>query len=144
MKIGIASDHRGYILKQKIIKYLEKKYQVKDYGTNNTERTDYPIYAFALSSGILKKEVDFGIAICGTGIGISIACNKIKGIYCAKIDNIKEAKLSKEHNNANIIAFKGTTKYNKAKKMIDSYIEAQFLNEEPHLKRIALIKEKEK
>lgn len=144
MKIGIASDHRGYILKQKLIKYLEKKYQVKDYGTNNTERTDYPIYAFTLSNGVLKKEVDFGIAICGTGIGISIACNKIRGIYCAKIDNIKEAKLSKEHNNANIIAFKGTTRFKKAKKMIDSYIEAKFLNQEPHLKRIALIKEKEK
>lgn len=144
MKIGIASDHRGYILKQKLIKYLEKKYQVKDYGTNNTERTDYPIYAFALSNGVLKKEVDFGIAICGTGIGISIACNKIRGIYCAKIDNIKEAKLSKEHNNANIIAFKGTTRFKKAKKMIDSYIEAKFLNQEPHLKRISLIKEKEK
>ena len=76
MKIGIASDHRGYNLKEQIKNV--SNYEIIDYGTNSTESCDYPDYAYKLSQGVLNNEVDFGIAICGSGIGISIACNKVK------------------------------------------------------------------
>lgn len=78
MKIGIVSDHRGYELKNKIIENLKNEYEIIDYGPNNIESVDYPDYAFILGSKVVEKEVNFGVAICGSGIGISIACNKVK------------------------------------------------------------------
>ena len=90
MKVGIASDHRGYALKQKLLEELKKTYEMIDYGTNNEESTDYPIYAFRLGEQI-GKEIDKGILICGTGIGISIAANKVKGVRCAKVSTKEEA-----------------------------------------------------
>ena len=104
MKIGIASDHRGYKIKEMLKDYLDNVYEVVDYGTDSDESTDFPIYAKKLGKGIQKKEVDLGIAICGTGIGMSICLNKMKGIYCAKVSNESEAILCKSHNNANVIA----------------------------------------
>ena len=86
MKIGIVSDHRGYELKQDIINEL-KEYEIIDYGTYSNESVDYPDYAFKLGQKINEKEVEKGIAICGSGIGISIACNKVKNIRCAKVSN---------------------------------------------------------
>ena len=86
MKIGIASDHRGYNLKEQIKKELSD-YTIIDYGTYSEEKVDYPDYAFILGKNVAEKEVDFGVAICGSGIGISIACNKVKGIRCAKVSN---------------------------------------------------------
>ena len=92
MKIGIANDHRGYNLKNELVKYLKSRgYEVIDYGSDTVYSVDYPDFAFKLCNGVVNKEVDFGIAICGSGIGISIACNKVKGIRCAKLSNVKEA-----------------------------------------------------
>ena len=104
MKIGIASDHRGYRAKEMLIKYLNDKYKVIDYGTDSEESTDFPIYAKRLGTGIQNNEIDFGIAICGTGIGMSICLNKMKGVYCAKVTSESEAILCRSHNNANVIA----------------------------------------
>ena len=87
MKLGFASDHRGYKLKNELTEYFKNKYEIVDVGTYSTDSCDYPDYAKKLGELVLDKKVDFGVAICGTGIGISIACNKIKGIYCAKVDN---------------------------------------------------------
>ena len=144
MKIGISSDHRGYKLKSKLIKYLKSKgCNVIDYGTNSEEAVDYPDYAYKLCKGLIDKEVELGIAICGTGIGISIACNKLKGIRCAKVDNSKDAKMSKLHNNANIVAFSANKFLFEAKDIVDEFIETKFSNEERHILRINKITELE-
>ena len=133
MKIGIASDHRGYDLKQKIIKDM-KNIEFVDFGTDSDKSVDYPDYAFKLCTGIINKKVDLGIAICGSGIGISIACNKVKGIRCAKIDNMQEAQSAKEHNNANILAFSATSHTApQIKEMIEKFINSTF-NLEPRYK----------
>ena len=137
MNIGIASDHGGYKLKDKLIKYLKQKgCNVIDYGTDSTNSCDYPDYAYKLCKGILNNEAELGIAICKTGIGISIACNKIKGIRCAKVSNSKEAKMSKLHNNANVIALSGEMLTFEAKDIIDEFITNKFSNEERHINRI--------
>ena len=99
MKIGLASDHRGYKLKQQLINELKNRnYEVIDYGTNSEESTDYPDYAFKLGESIVNKNADFGVAICGSGIGISIACNKVKGIRCAKVDSIGDVIATRNDN----------------------------------------------
>ncbi len=137
MKIGIASDHRGYKLKEKLKKYLTKKhYEVIDYGTNSTESVDYPDYGIRLSNAVIDEEVTLGIAICGTGIGISIACNKVKGIRCAKVDNVEEAKHCKIDNNANIIALNGSMPNYKVLDIIDAYLNTDYSNEERHQRRL--------
>lgn len=108
MKIGIGSDHGGYELKEYIKEYLyEEGIDYVDFGTNSLDSVDYPDYGEKLSRAVVSGEVDRGIAICGTGIGISIACNKVKGIRCALCENIYSARMSVEHNNANILALGG-------------------------------------
>ena len=95
MKIGITNDHRGVTSKEYLVAYLTQMgYDVVNYGTNTTDAVDFPDYAYKLGKGVLNKEVDLGIAICGTGIGMSIALNKMKGIYCAKVSSVSEAILS--------------------------------------------------
>lgn len=133
MKIGIANDHRAYDTKEKLKKLLED-YDVFDYGCFSNEMVDYPKYAFKLAEAVKNKEVDLGIVMCGTGIGVSIACNKVKTIRCAKIDNFEEAKSAKEHNNANILAF-GAQSHDaiEIKKMIEIFINSTF-NTEPRYK----------
>lgn len=143
MKIALASDHRGYKLKQELIEYLKTKYEIIDLGTNSEESTDFPKYGILLGESIKKKEADLGIAICGTGIGISIAANKVKGIMCAKINNEEEAKLAKEHNNANIIALSGKIPLEKAKKMIETFINSTPNQETKYQRRINQILEYE-
>lgn len=143
MKIALASDHRGYKLKQELIEYLKTKYEIIDLGTNSEESTDFPKYGILLGELIQKKEADLGIAICGTGIGISIAANKVKGIMCAKINNEEEAKLAKEHNNANIIALSGKIPLEKAKKMIKIFINSTPNQETKYQRRINQILEYE-
>ena len=126
MKIGIASDHWGYEKKEKLKEYLSRKgIFVNDYGTNSKEITDYPHYAFAVGEAVVKKEVDYGIVICSTGIGISIAANKVKGIRCAKVNTALEAKLAKNHNNANMLAFGSKTLTFLMKDMIDIFLKTE-------------------
>lgn len=137
MKIGIASDHRGIMLKKKMIAYLEKKgYEVINYGTDTTESVDYPDYAFALCDGILNHDIERGIVICYTGIGMSIACNKVDGIRCAKVENEKETKLTRLHNDVNIIALRSTMPLYRAKDITDTFLTTPFSNEERHMRRI--------
>ena len=145
MKIGICSDHRGIYIKKKIFEYLEHEgYEVIDYGTNSSESVDFPEYAFKLGNSLVKKKIDKGIAICGTGIGMSIALNKMQGVYCAKISSINEAILSRQHNNANAIAFSADLDSDVAMEMVDKFIETEFSNEERRVRRNKMIKDMEK
>ena len=138
MTIGIASDHKGFLLKRDLVKYLsENGYNVVDYGTDNEASTDYPIYAFKTGEEVVSSKISLGILICGTGIGMSIACNKVKGIRCAKVDTIEEAYLARQHNNANVIAIAYNT-FN-AKGIIEAFLTTAFSNEERHIKRNAMI-----
>ena len=105
MKIAIGSDHVGYELKGKVIAHLkEKGIEVKDFGTNSTERTDYPIYGEAVANAVASKEFDKGILICGTGVGISLAANKVNGIRAVVCSEPYSALLSRQHNDTNILA----------------------------------------
>lgn len=140
MNIGIANDHRGFITKQKLTKFLEKKgYNVIDYGADSTDSVDYPDYALKLCNGIKKEEIHLGIVICGTGIGMSIACNKIKGIRCAKVSDHIEAKLSRQHNDANVVALSAETSMFEIKDIVESFITTNFSNDERHQNRIEKI-----
>lgn len=108
MKIGIGSDHGGFELKEYIKEYLDKEgIQYIDYGTNSPESVDYPDYGKKVAEAVVSKEVERAIVICGTGIGISIACNKVKGIRCALCGDTYSARMSREHNDANILALGG-------------------------------------
>lgn len=128
MKIAIASDHGGFELKGELKAYLEGENNiVTDLGTYDEESCDYPDYAEKCAASVLNGGADFGIVVCGTGIGISIAANKIKGIRCALCYSPETAALAKEHNNANMIALGGrTVSFTEAEKIVDAYIGAEF------------------
>jgi len=142
MKILISSDHAGYKKKKQIIKFLNN-YEVIDLGTNSENPVDYPDYAFELSKKIASKEADLGILICSTGIGMSIASNKVKKIRCAKIDNCKEAVCAKEHNNANVIALSSKKSMFRIKRIINSFLSSNSSLEERHIRRIKKIEDYE-
>ncbi len=143
MKIGIANDHRAYEVKEQLKKLLED-YDIIDYGCYSNKRTDYPKYAITLGNAIINNEVDLGIAMCGTGIGVSIACNKVKGIRCAKIDNKDEAKSAKEHNNANVLAFSAQVHTaEEIKEMIDIFINSTFSSDPSYKIRIEQVEKYE-
>ena len=142
MRIGIANDHRGVDAKEIISKYLiEKGYGVVNYGTDTKDAVDFPDYAYKLGKGVLNKEVDLGIAICGTGIGMSIALNKMKGIYCAKVSKESEAVLSKAHNNANVIAIYEETDKDLMLSIIDKFVSTPFSNIDRYINRNNKIKD---
>lgn len=122
MKIGIASDHRGYETKEKIKEYYKNKYEIIDYGTNSKERTDYPIYGIKLGEKVASKEVEYGIAICGSAVGISIACNKVKGIRCGKINTVEEAIHAKANDYVNVIAISGDKDINTNIEIIEAFL----------------------
>ncbi len=137
MKIGIANDHRGYQLKTKIIPYLEKKgYEVINYGTDSTDSVDYPDYGILLGEKVRDKVVDYGIVICGSGIGISIACNKVKGVRCARVSNAKEAKLTRLDNNANVVALNEKMHLFEVKDILDAFLNTKYVEEERFKRRI--------
>lgn len=142
MKISIGCDHGGYILKEEIIKYLKSKSQeIIDFGVNSdTESVDYPDYAEKVANSICNKEADLGIVLCGTGIGISIAANKFKGIRCAVCHNEFTAEMSKKHNNANIIALGGRClSKQEAVNIVKAWFESDFEGDR-HQKRLEKIK----
>lgn len=141
MKIGIANDHRGFELKKYLKENLEAQgYEIIDYGTFSTDSVDYPDYAYLLSTNVVEKNVDYGVAICGSGIGISIACNKVKGIRCAKVSNIEEAKYTREDNNSNIVAFGEKTPKEEALEIVKTFVNTPFSNLEKHIKRLEKIR----
>ncbi len=136
MKIGITNDHRGVKLKKYLFSYLkEKGYEVINYGTDTELSVDFPDYAYKLGKAIIAHEVDYGIAICGTGIGMSIALNKMKGIYCAKVSNEREAILCREHNDANVISMSEVLSEQEAANITDKFLTTDFLNEEKYKNR---------
>ena len=144
MKIGISNDHRGLVLKQTLTNYLENKgYNIIDYGTDSDDSVDYPDYAFKLGKSLQKKDIDLGIAICGTGIGMDIALNKVKGIRCAKASNEEEAILARSHNDANALALSAKISSDIAKDIVDKFINTNFSNDKRHIERIQKIKEYE-
>lgn len=140
MIIGLGADHGGYELKEHIKKYLsDKGYEIKDYGTYSGEAADYPDIAFKTCEGLNSGECDRAILFCGTGIGISIAANKVKGIRCAHCTDSYSAKMSRCHNNANVIALGGRiTGVCVAEEIVDAYLGASFLGErhEARVKKI--------
>lgn len=140
MKIFIASDHAGYELKKILIDSL--KYELIDLGTTSNDSVDYPDYAFNLGEKVIDEN-GFGIIICGTGLGVSIACNKVKGIRCAKVDRDKEAFFARSHNDANVIALASYTPIEEATKYVDTFITTDFSTEERHIRRINKITEYE-
>ena len=142
MKIGITNDHRGVTAKHFLTDYLtELGYNVINYGTNTEEPADFPDYAKKLGDAILDKEVSLGIAICGTGIGMSIALNKIKGIYCAKVSTKSEAILSKAHNDANVMALSEEMDKETMKDVAKAFIETPFSNVDRYVNRNNKIKD---
>jgi len=110
VKIAIGSDHAGYLLKEKVKKYLKKKeIPFTDFGTFKEESVDYPEYAYKVGNSIINSEADMGILICGTGIGMCITANKIKGIRAANPHNKPSAELSRLHNNSNVLCLGART-----------------------------------
>lgn len=143
MKIGISNDHAATELKFAVLDYLTKQgHEVINYGTDSLESYDYPVAAKDLCQGIQKGEVELGIAICGTGVGISIACNKHKGIRACCCSEVDSARLTREHNNANVICF-GARIIDKqtAFNIVDTFLKTPFSNGERHIHRIDLIKQ---
>lgn len=140
MKIGIASDHRGFSSKEYLLNNLDG-FDIIDYGTNSEESVDFPIYAKKLGTAIQNGDVDFGIAICGTGIGMSITLNKMKGVYCAKVSNESEAILCRAHNNANVIAMSEDISGENMIKIVNKFLETPFSNVNKYVRRNEMIKE---
>lgn len=142
MKIAIGNDHAAVELKQEMKEYLESKgHQVVDLGVNSTESCNYPEYGEAVGRVVVAGDVDYGVLICGTGVGISIAANKVKGVRAAVCSEPVTARLVKEHNNANIIAFGARIVGSEtAKAILDAYLGAEFLGGR-HQTRIDMIHE---
>ena len=143
MRIGITNDHRGYKLKIELLEKLKKDYEVIDYGCKRKERIKYTDYAFKLGEALSNKEIDFGIAICGSGIGISIACNKVKGIRAARVLNLEDVRETRNDNDANIICLNENMDVDYAYNLIISFITTPFSNLERHIRRVNKIKEYE-
>lgn len=140
MKIGIANDHRGYEIKKQIMEFLQKTgYEVINYGSDSEESVDYPNYAFKIGEAIKNKEIDKGILICRTGIGMSIAANKVKGVRCAKVDSVEDAALTRLDNDSNVIAISYVKDITEIKEIVKTFIEIKFSGEERHKRRISLI-----
>ncbi|MCI6120977.1 MAG: ribose 5-phosphate isomerase B [Lachnospiraceae bacterium] len=128
MKIGIGNDHSAVEMKQEVVEYLQKLgYEVVNYGTDTTESCHYPIYGEKVARAVVAGEVDLGILICGTGVGISLAANKVKGIRAVVCSEPYSAKLSRQHNNTNILAFGARViGVEMAKMIIDEWLNAEF------------------
>lgn len=140
MKIAIGNDHAAVELKKQIMEYVkELGHEVVNYGTDSNESCNYPEYGEKVAKAIVAGEADCGILICGTGVGISIAANKVKGIRAAVCSDTATARLVKEHNNANIIAFgERIVGVELAKAIVKAYLEAEFLGGR-HAKRVDMI-----
>lgn len=145
MKIAIGCDHVGIILKPAITEHLVARgITVIDKGANSNERTDYPIYGKAVAEAVANGEADLGIVICGSGVGISIAANKVKGIRAVVCSEPYSAKLSRSHNNTNVLSFGSRVIGSELAKMIvDAWLDAEFEGER-HQKRVEMIADIEK
>lgn len=141
MVIAIGSDHGGFELKEKIKEFLrEKNLEYKDFGCKTADSCDYPDYAKQVAECVSSGECEKGILICGTGLGMSMAANKVKGVRAALCHNVETAKLSREHNNANILCLGERTIDNDlAMKIVETWLNTPFSNDERHERRIGKI-----
>lgn len=139
--ISIGSDHGGFELKEKIKKYLEAKgYECKDVGCYSLESCDYPIYGRAAAKAVASGECEKGIVVCTTGIGISMVANKVAGVRCALCSDTLSAKMTRLHNNANVLALGGgMVGDNLAFDIVDTFLNTEFSAEEKHQRRIDLM-----
>lgn len=142
MKIALGCDHGGYELKETVKKYLEEKgYEVLDLGCHSTESVNYPVYGKAVGNAVVNKEADYGIVICGTGIGISIAANKVKGVRAALCMNTTMARLTREHNNANVLAMGARLLGDVlALEIVDTFLNTEFQGGR-HTERVAMLED---
>ena len=144
MKVAIGTDHNGPALKEEIINKLSDIAEFIDCSPVNDSLDDYPDFAYKVSEMVVSKKADLGILICGTGVGMSIAANKVKGIRCAKVDNVNDAYLTRLHNNANILAMSSENDLGLAIEIIDTFINTEFSNDERHINRIKMISDYER
>ena len=140
MKIGIGNDHSAVEMKREVMKFLQDLgYEVVNYGTDSTESCNYPVYGEKVARAVVAKEVDLGIVICGTGVGISLAANKVKGIRAVVCSEPYSARLSRQHNNTNILAFGARViGIEMAKMIVDEWLSAEFLGGR-HQRRVDMI-----
>ncbi|MCI5504019.1 MAG: ribose 5-phosphate isomerase B [Eubacterium sp.] len=140
--IGIGNDHAAVEMKNQIKEFLEEKgYQVINYGTDSDESCDYPEYGEKVGRAVAEGKVDAGVLICGTGIGISIAANKVKGVRAAVVSEPVSARLTKEHNNANIIAFGARiVGIEMAKEIVSAWLNAEYIGSGRHERRVDMIR----
>ena len=144
-KLLIAADHAGFVLKEKLKAYLQKKaISVKDLGTYSQERCDYPLYAYELAKNISSGKFKRGILICKSGVGTSIVANRLPGVRAALCDNLKITKLSRQHNDSNVLVLGSAfVKADLAKRMVWAWLNTKFLGGR-HLRRIRLINQIDK
>lgn len=145
MKVSIGCDHGGYALKEEVKAHLiEKGIEVEDFGTNDLNSCDYPDFGIAAAKAVAEGKVDKGIVICTTGIGISIAANKVKGIRCALCSDLTSARLTREHNDANVLALGAAiVGHLVAIDIVDVFLSTEFSGLEKHARRIEKIKAQE-
>ena len=141
--IALGCDHGGYALMQEVIAWLEKNnYEYKNYGTYSEASVDYPEYGKKVAHAVAEGECEFGILICGTGIGISITANKVKGVRAALCTDCFCAQATREHNNANILAMGGrVVGPGLALKIVETFLTTPFSNDERHIRRINMIED---
>lgn len=142
MIIAVASDHGGFALKNIVKEHLiERGFKVVDLGTDSEASVDYPVYGKACGEAVVFGKADLGVVVCGTGIGISIAANKVKGVRCGLCTSVEMAKLTKQHNNANILALGGrTTVPELAVEIVDAWLDTEFEGGR-HERRTAMLDE---
>lgn len=141
--IAIGNDHAGYELKLEVKKYLESLgYEVKDYGCHSTASVDYPDFAHEVAHAVADGEAEKGIVICGTGIGVSIAANKVKGVRAALCHDVFSAEATRLHNDANVLTMGARViGGGLALKIVEAFVKTPFSNDERHIRRISKIEE---
>jgi len=142
IKIALGADHAGFPLKRKVREYLlSKGYEVEDHGTDSSESVDYPDFAESVATRVAEKAVNFGVVVCGTGVGVAMAANKVPGIRAAACTETITASLAREHNNANVLALGGrVVDEATARKIIDTFLSTPFTGGR-HERRIKKIDE---
>lgn len=143
MKIAIGADHGGFEYKNKIAEYIKTLgHEVEDFGTHSAKSCDYPAIAKEVSRAVAEKKFDRGILICGTGIGMSIVANKVKGVRAALCSDTFSARLTREHNNSNVLCLgQRVIGLGLALDIVEIWLETEFSNEERHKRRISLIED---
>lgn len=143
MKIAIGADHGAFDRKAEVIEHLRAEgHEVKDFGTYTPDSCDYPAIARSVAESVANKEYDRGIVMCTTGIGVSIVANKVKGIRCALCSDVTSARLTREHNDANMLSMgAGIIGPNLTMDIVDVFMNTEFSNEEKHVRRISQITE---